>query len=156
MSDCSLYMIILTLETCLWVLMLLNVLVRNLNNTYDKAEMNQILSSETSGSPAHGPSEQTHKYQRNIERRRQTNEIWLYLHRWHVCWVCEAEAGADERVRICLSCSLCKLILHVFSWSQCFSRHPLDSSTETPPLDEATPLRRRLKSRFCTVMWHKG
>ncbi len=110
MSDHSLYMITLTLETCLWVLMLLNVLVRNLNNTYDKAEMNQILSSETSGSPAHGPSEQTHKYQRNIERRHQTNEIWLYLHRWRVCWVCEAEAGADERVRICLSCSLCNAL----------------------------------------------
>lgn len=48
----------------------------------------------------------------------------------------------------------------MISWCKCFSTRPLVRSTVTPPLtqrdsDEATPLTRRLKSRFCTVMWQK-
>ncbi|XP_058601955.1 tetratricopeptide repeat protein 24 isoform X3 [Onychostoma macrolepis] len=80
---------------------------RNLNNTYDKAEVNQqILPSESSGSAAHGD----------------------------VC----AESVKPKPV-------------------QMNGRHPLVRSTVTPPLtqpdsNEATPLMRRLKSRFCTVM----
>ncbi|XP_059423141.1 tetratricopeptide repeat protein 24 isoform X3 [Carassius carassius] len=75
---------------------------RNLNNTYDKAEVNQqIVPSESSGSPAHGDV--------SAVKPRQMNG------------------------------------------------HPLVRSTVAPPIthpdsDEAPPLMRRLKSRFCTVM----
>ncbi|KAK2903700.1 hypothetical protein Q8A67_008413 [Cirrhinus molitorella] len=80
---------------------------RNLNNTYDKAEVNQqILPLESSGSPAHGDL--------------------------------PAESVKPRPV-------------------QMNGKHPLVRSTVTPPLtqpdsNEATPLTRRLKSRFCTVM----
>ncbi|XP_073702999.1 uncharacterized protein [Garra rufa] len=77
---------------------------RNLNNTYDKAEVNQqILPSR---SPAHGDAAAESVKQRPVQMN---------------------------------------------------GKHPLVRSTVTPPLTqpdshEATPLRRRLKSRFCTVM----
>ncbi|KAI2654827.1 Tetratricopeptide repeat protein 24 [Labeo rohita] len=80
---------------------------RNLNNTYDKAEVNQqIVPSESSGSAAHGDV--------------------------------SAESVKPRPV-------------------QMNGKHPLVRSTVTPPLTppdshEATPLMRRLRSRFCTVM----
>ncbi|XP_016353857.1 tetratricopeptide repeat protein 24 [Sinocyclocheilus anshuiensis] len=80
---------------------------RNLNNTYNKAEVTQqILPSESSGSRAHGDV--------------------------------SAESVKPRPV-------------------QMNGTHPLVRSTVAPPLtqpdsNEATPLARRLKSRFCTVM----
>lgn len=54
----------------------------------------------------------------------------------------------------------CIHLVLIISWCESFRSHPLVRSTVTPPCtqhdsDEATPLTRRLKSRFCTVMWQK-
>ncbi|XP_043112877.1 tetratricopeptide repeat protein 24 [Puntigrus tetrazona] len=93
---------------------------RNLNNTYDKAEMNQILPSEPPGSPAHGQSEQI-RVSREHFRLKKSDFTFT------------AEPVKPGPAQM--------------------NGHSLVGSPVTPPPSaEATPLTRRLKSRFCTVM----